>query len=185
MRPRILIAAALPLIALASTSMAQSAGTSSAHQLINANCTRCHSADRVLKADPAKIPDIVDRMQQMSPDSFRGVDQAALKESLLKILGDPQVVASRAAWNEAVAKGREAFNDTTLGTNGKSCATCHKPEDLKGVAERYPQFAVKLGRVVVLQEWLRMMVEVKLEGQPLPPGDSRATALEAYLKSLR
>jgi len=185
MRPRIVLAAALPLIALASTAPAQYAGTSSAHQLINANCTRCHPADRVLTADPAKIPDIVDRMQQKDPDFFRDVDQAALKEGLAKILRDPQVAAGRAAWDETVALGKAAFNDTTLGTTGKSCASCHRPEDLKGVTGRYPQFAPKLGRVVVLQEWLRMMIEVKLGGQPLPPGDPRMTALEAYLASLR
>jgi len=185
MRPRTLFAAALPLIALAATAMAQQAETSPAHQLVNVNCTRCHSSERILKADPAQIPGIVDRMQQKNPDFFRDVDQAALKESLTKILGDPKVVTSRLAWEETVAKGREAFNDTTLGTTGKSCASCHRPEDLKGVAERYPQFDAKLGRVVVLQEWLRMMIEVKLEGKPLPPGDSRTTALEAYLKSLR
>ena len=185
MHPRTMFAAALPLFALASTAMAQYAGTSSAHQLINANCTRCHSADRVLKADPAQIQGIVDRMQQKNPDFFHDVDQAALKESLMKILSDPKVAASRSAWDETVAKGREVFNDTTLGTTGKSCASCHRPEDLKGVAERYPQFDAKLDRVVVLQEWLRMMIEVKLEGKPLPLGDSRTTALEAYLKSLR
>ena len=185
MHPRFLFAAALPLIALASSATAQYAGSSSAHQFINAKCTRCHSADRVLKADPAKIPDIVDRMQQKDPDLFRDVDKTALKEGLLKILSDPKVAAGRSAWDETVARGREVFNDTTLGTTGKSCASCHKPEDLKGAAERYPQFVAKLGQVVVLQEWLRLMIEVKLEGKPLPPGDSRTTALEAYLKSLR
>jgi mono/diheme cytochrome c family protein len=185
MRSRIMLAAALPLLALASTAGAQYSETSSAHQLINANCTRCHSADRVLKADPAKIPDIVDRMQQLSPEAFRGVDQEALKEGLAKVLRDPQVAAGRAAWDEAVARGRALFNDVTLGATGKSCASCHKAEDLKGVADRYPQYVAKLGRVVVLQEWLRMMIEVKLGGQQLPVGDPRTTALEAYLKSLR
>jgi cytochrome c553 len=180
-----ILASTLSLLTLASPAAAQRADTSPAHQILNAKCTRCHSADRVYKADPAQIPGIVDRMEQKNPEFFRDTDKAALVESLSKILNDPNVAASRAAWDETVAKGKAVFNDATLGTTGKSCASCHQPEVFTGIAEKYPALDTKLGRLISLQERLRTMIETKLGGQQLPLGDPRTVALEAYLKSLR
>lgn len=176
---------AASLLALAAGTQAQQPETSPAHRLLNAKCTRCHSAARVLKSNPAQLPATIDRMVLKDPDFFRDTDKAALLEGISKILGDPEVAAARAAWDETVAKGQALFNDSSLGATGKSCASCHQPESFKGVVDRYPEFDAKLGRLVGLQERLRMMIETKLDGKQLPPGDIRTTALEAYLKSLQ
>lgn len=180
-----LLALALCLAAPTNESAAQTSDSSPAHQLINAKCTRCHSADRILKADPAQIRGIIERMEQKSPEMFRGTDNAELTEGLLKVLNDPAVVAGRAAWDETVAKGREVFQDAGLGASGKSCSSCHRPDDLRGTAERYPAFDNRLGRLVSLQERLRMMIQSKLGGKELPLGDMRTVSLEAYIKSLQ
>jgi mono/diheme cytochrome c family protein len=179
------LAPAFAVLALSLEAAAQMSATSPSHELINAKCTRCHSSDRVLKADPKQLRGILDRMERKDPELFRDTDSAALTEGLLKVLNDPAVVAGRTAWDETVAKGRDVFKDTSLGTTGKSCNTCHRPEDLKDAAERYPTFDAKLGRLVSLQERLRMMIQSKLGGKELPLGDIRTVALEAYLKSLR
>jgi hypothetical protein len=180
-----ILALAVTLVGLSLEAAAQMDSTSPAHQLINAKCTRCHTADRVLKADPRQLKGVIDRMEQKNPELFRDTDNATLTESLLKILNDPAVAASRAAWDETVAKGQEVFKDASLGTTGKSCNSCHRPEDLRGTAERYPKFDAKLGRLVSLQERLRMMIQTKLGGKELPLGDIRTVALEAYIKSLQ
>jgi cytochrome c553 len=175
----------LLLAALPAAASAQMPETSPAHQLLNAKCTRCHSAERVLKADPGQLKGIVERMQRKSPDLFPDTDNPALIESLSKILNDPKVVAGRVAWNASVARGMALFNDASLGTNGKSCGSCHRPEDFKGAADRYPALDVKLGRLVSLQERLQMMIQAQLGGAALPLGDPRTVDLEAYVKSLQ
>ena len=179
------LALAFPVLALSLEAAAQMSATSPAHELINAKCTRCHSTDRVLKADPKQLKGIIDRMEQKNPEFFWDTDNAALTVGLLKVLNDPAVAAGRTAWDETVAKGREVFKDATLGTTGKSCNSCHRPEDLRGTADRYPTFDAKLGRLVSLQERLRMMIQSKLGGKELPLGDIRTVALEAYIKSLQ
>ena len=184
-RPGTILALALPLMILSRSASGQMPETSPAHQTLNAKCTRCHSSDRVLKANPGQLQGIVDRMELKNPEFFRDTDKAALIESLSKILNDPKVAAGRAAWDESVARGMAAFNDTSLGTNGKSCSSCHQPEDLKGAGERHPKFDAKLGRLVSLQERLRVMIETKLDGKAPPLGDGRMVDLEAYITSLR
>jgi len=179
------IALAFPLLALSPEAAAQMSATSPAHELINATCTRCHSSDRVLKADPKQLKGILERMERKNPEFFRDTDNAALTEGLLKVLNDPAVAAGRTAWDETVAKGQDVFKDASLGTTGKSCNSCHRPEDLRGTADRYPTFDAKLGRLVSLQERLRMMIQSKLGGKELPLGDIRTVALEAYIKSLQ
>jgi cytochrome c553 len=180
-----ILAIALPALALPLAAGAQMPATSPGHELLNAKCTRCHSSDRVLKADPKEIKAIIERMEQKSPELFRDTDNAALTEGLLKVLNDPAVAAGRTAWDETVAKGAAVFKDPALGNSGKSCSSCHRPEDLRGTADRYPTFDAKLGRLVSLQERLRIMIQSKLGGKELPLGDIRTISLEAYIKSLQ
>jgi cytochrome c len=150
-----------------------------------AKCTACHSIERLLRSDPAQVKALVERMALKNPAWFADTDRGALVAAIGRLLADPRVAARRAAWDETVARGRAAFADTQLGTTGKSCSSCHKPEGLRGTADRYPQFDEKLGRLVSLQERLRLMIVSKLGGKELPLGDIRTVALEAYLKSLQ
>ena len=182
-RQAVIFATAL-VFAAAPAAFAQKPETSPGHGEINSRCVRCHTQARILNADPAQLPGIVDRMSAKDPALFGDVDKAELVRALGQILEDPKVAASRAAWDAAVADGAKVFADAALGTTGKSCSSCHRPEDLRGTAQRYPAFDAKLGRLVSLQERLRTMIVGKLGGKELPLGDARTVALEAYLNSL-
>lgn len=171
-------------LALAAPAAAQTPEISPGHQMLNARCTRCHPASRVLKADPEQMRLIVDRMAEKNPDFFRDVDRDALSAGIRAVLEDPAVRARRAEWDRTVAQGRAVFADPSLGTNGKSCASCHREEGLRGVADRYPEYDAALNRHVSLQERLQSMIRTKLGGRDLPLGDARTVALEAFLKSL-
>ena len=171
-------------LALAAPAAAQSPESSPGHQMLNARCTRCHPASRVLKADPGQLRGIVDRMAEKDPDFFKDADREALAAGLKALLEDPTVAARRASWDQTVAQGRAVFADPSLGTTGKSCASCHEEKGLRGIADRYPEYDAALNRYVSLQERLQIMIKTKLGGKELPLGDARTVALEAYLKSL-
>lgn len=175
------LAAALVLPAIAAAQAAEP----TVEDLIQKKCSICHTGHRILSADPAKIKDLVERMESKNPDWFKDTDKGHLVAALAKLLNDPQIVARRKDWEAMVAKGKEVFADTHLGTTGKSCASCHRPEALRGVSDKYPAYDAQLARYVSLQERLQRMIVSKLTGPEIPLGDPRTVALEAYLKSLR
>ncbi len=72
--------------------------------------------------------------------------------------------------------GRELFNKKTLGTNGKSCASCHP--DGKGLEEAAAYDAAKLEKVT------NQCISMALKGSALPSGSSDLASLVLYLKTL-
>ncbi len=101
------------------------------------------------------------------------------------MLNDPRVIEQRMALEEAVGKGKALFGDASLGRNGKSCADCHTEDSLRGVADAFPKFVEKAGRLMSLYDTVNLMISSNMNGKNLPLGDERITSLEAYLKSLR
>jgi len=91
----------------------------------------------------------------------------------------------------AVKEGEKLFRDEAIGTNDRSCSTCHdspkRPDlSLKGVTTRFPRYDDDAGRVITLQEKFMQMHERSLKSRkPFPLGDRRWTALEIYLKGLK
>jgi cytochrome c len=87
-------------------------------------------------------------------------------------------------WNEefmsVVKKGREAFTDGKLGTNGVVCAQCH-PNGSNTHIETYPKFQKQLGRVVALWEMINWCIRNPLEGKDLAPDDPKMIAMQAYI----
>jgi len=158
---------------------------SAAKELIEAKCTLCHTSSRIFTAETGDLKDIVARMTEKNPDWFKEVDSRHLLESLDAMLDDPEIVAMRGAWEQTISRGKVLFSDPQLGSNGKSCADCHKVESLRKVRDNYPKWDVGLGKIVSLEEHLNHMVVKKLEGQPMQAGDERIVALALYLKSLR
>ena len=96
-----------------------------------------------------------------------------------------------AAEKDALDLGRKVFRDPALGTNDRSCATCHdnpKRTDLslKGVTARFPRWDRQAGRVITLQEKFVQMQEKSLKARKaLPLGDARWTALEMHLRGIK
>ena len=69
------------------------------------------------------------------------------------------------------ARGAERFTDTTLGTNGKSCATCHPGGGRPSLAGSR-----------AMEHTLRDCIQAGLQGDP---GQDQAVAdLQAYVRSL-
>ena len=158
--------------------------TEEERQIIRSTCTPCHSDSRILTTDPAKIRPVIEDMKAKNPALFADVETRILGAALEKMLRDPQVAARRKAWEDLVSRGRELFSDPSLGRTGKSCVTCHTPDQLAGVAADFPKFDEKLNRYVSLLDKINFMISSNMGGKDLPLGDPLSIALVAYLKSL-
>jgi hypothetical protein len=73
--------------------------------------------------------------------------------------------------------GEKLFADTSLGTNGQSCASCHPGG--KGLAE------VGAYDTEMLQEMVNFCIRDAMKGQLLPEGAPELVALEKYLRSFQ
>ena len=86
------------------------------------------------------------------------------------------VSLAMAAGQPSADRGKELFNSTTLGTNGKSCATCHSGG--KGLEKAAAFDRSKLEKIV------NQCIVKALKGKALAPGSPDLTSLVAYLKTL-
>ncbi|WP_417316700.1 c-type cytochrome [Emcibacter sp.] len=81
----------------------------------------------------------------------------------------------------SVEKGRAAWVDGNLGTNGVACAQCH-PNAANTHPETYPKFQKQIGRVVVFGEMINWCIINPLEGKALPLDDETLIAMQAYAR---
>ncbi len=86
----------------------------------------------------------------------------------------------QAEFQTVVKRGRAAFTDPKLGSNGVVCAQCH-PNAANTHPETYPKFQKQLGRVAELWEMVNWCIQNPLEGEPLAADDPRMIALQAYI----
>jgi cytochrome c len=136
--------------------------------------------------DPAKIAAVVERMRKMNPDWFVNIKDEHMIEVIARIIKDPALVSAREAWANAVERGQQLFEDTTLGKNGYNCKACHNPpEVLRNIADAYPRWDPELKRFVDINEAINRMLVTKLGGEQLPPNDQKLFDLLAYLKTLK
>ena len=85
-----------------------------------------------------------------------------------------------AEYQSVVKKGREAFTDGSLGSNGVVCAQCH-PNAANTHPETYPKFQKQLGKVAALWEMINWCIRNPLEGKELAAEDPRMIALQTYI----
>jgi cytochrome c len=81
-----------------------------------------------------------------------------------------------AAAAPSVERGRELFNSTSLGTNGKSCASCHK--DGSGLDLATANNGADLAGIV------NQCIRKPLKGKGLPDDSSDMKSLVMYLRAL-
>lgn len=81
-----------------------------------------------------------------------------------------------AAGQPSLERGKELFNSTILGTNGKSCASCHAGGKKLEEAAGYDQNQLEM---IVNQ-----CIVKALAGKAFAPGSPDLTSLVAYLKTL-
>ncbi len=86
------------------------------------------------------------------------------------------VSLAMAAGQPPVERGRDLFNSAGLGTNGKSCASCHPGGNgLEAAAASGPK---KLEKII------NQCIVKALKGKALAPGSPDLASLVAYLATL-
>ncbi len=85
-----------------------------------------------------------------------------------------------------VDDGNRIFHDAKElgGTIGISCDMCH-PDGANTHPETYPKYQVQLGKVALLRDMINWCIENPVRGKPLPDGDPRMKAMEAYIYAQR
>ncbi len=83
-----------------------------------------------------------------------------------------------------VDTGYNLFHNPELGANGISCDMCH-PDASNTHPETYPKFQTQLKEVALLRDMINWCIENPMEAKPLPDGDPRMKAIEAYILSAR
>lgn len=92
------------------------------------------------------------------------------------------IFMANAVFAENLEKGRLLFNDTSLGTNGKSCNSCHLGgKGINSNKERYVIFGKELDE---LEDAVNFCIEMALKGKPLDKNSEKMKDMVAYLKSL-
>jgi len=90
----------------------------------------------------------------------------------LAALGTPALAADQGS----AERGKELFNSPQLGTNQKSCATCHP--NGSGLEEAASFEAKQLVKIV------NQCIQKALEGKPLPAESADMASIVRYLKTL-
>lgn len=99
---------------------------------------------------------------------------------------------------KSVENGKKLFNDTTLGTSGQTCNSCHMEGGTKAgkmgemtvsafdnLAARYPQFVPMVGKVMTLSGMVNFCIVNPLKGKALAWNDQKLTDLTAYCASVK
>ena len=80
-----------------------------------------------------------------------------------------------AADQASVARGKDLFNSTQLGSNQKSCATCHSDGRKLATAASFDE--KKLAQIV------NQCIQNALEGKELPPKSADMASIIMYLRT--
>ena len=95
---------------------------------------------------------------------------------------------------QSFMRGKELFMDTSLGTNGMSCNSCHAEGGTKAgkmgdmeippfehVGKKYPMYFKMAGKVMTLDQVVNFCVTTPMEGKALAWDDQRMADLVAYI----
>ena len=99
---------------------------------------------------------------------------------------------------KSVANGKKLFNDTTLGTSGLTCNSCHMEGGTKegkmgetvipawdNLAMKYPKYFMMAKRVMTLDQVVQFCIVNPLKGKALAWDDQKLTDLTAYCASVK
>lgn len=82
-----------------------------------------------------------------------------------------------------VKKGKALFNDVNLGTNGKSCNSCHSGgKDIDGSKET---FSILGSEQESVEDAVNFCIEMALSGKPLKKDSMQMEDMVSYLKTLK
>ena len=85
-----------------------------------------------------------------------------------------------------IAEGYRFYHSPTDlgGTTGVSCDMCH-PDGSNTHPETYPKYQAQLKKTALLRDMINWCIQNPEKGSPLPEGDARLRAVEAYILSAR
>lgn len=95
--------------------------------------------------------------------------------------------------NDWIQKGETAFQNSNLGRNQKSCATCHTKNNnqsdttfvnLEGIAAIYPRYRQPQNRVITLEQQILHCLTQRLTTEKLPLDHETIVSLVCYLASI-
>jgi len=99
---------------------------------------------------------------------------------------------------KSIERGKALFSDTTLGTSGKSCNSCHMEGGTKegkmgdmtlaafdNLGTKYPRFFKMAERVMTLDQVVIFCIVTPLMGKPPAWDDQKLTDLTAYVASVK
>lgn len=84
-----------------------------------------------------------------------------------------------------VGKGKALFNDTTLGTSGKSCNSCHPNGKGLEASGAKSKFKIMGKTQNSLEEAVNFCIKMALKGKPIDPKGKDMANIVAYIKSLK
>jgi cytochrome c len=93
----------------------------------------------------------------------------------LVLIITPLLTSTALAAGPSMERGKELFNSSELGTNGKSCATCHR--DGKKLKQAASYAEGELGEII------NQCIKNPLEGKRLDPSSSDMKSLIIYIKA--
>lgn len=99
---------------------------------------------------------------------------------------------------KSIANGKKLFNDTSLGTSGMTCNSCHMEGGTKegkmgdmvipawdNLAAKYPRYFKMAERVYTLDQVVNFCIATPLKGKALAWDDQKLTDLTAYCASVK
>ena len=117
----------------------------------------------------------------------------AQKEEKMEMDVDPAMELAK-----SVENGKKLFNDTTLGTSGMTCNSCHMEGGTKAgkmgdmsippfddLAPKYPKYFMMAKKVMTLDQVVNFCIVNPLKGKALAWDDQKLTDLTAYCASVK
>ncbi len=118
--------------------------------------------------------------------------------ALMGLTGTAMGADAGKVMQQTIHRGSLLFASSALGSNGRSCMTCHRGggmvqgrlpngkiiPSLKGVAAKFPQYNAKAGKVITLDMRINSCIQNALGGMPLSYNGKRMVAMVSYLTSL-
>lgn len=177
--------------------------------LFETKCARCHPLSRSLNKErtQAEWERIVKRMQNKDRKWISDQEAEQIVAYLVGRTATPQPKAetekpkeitpelSRQLLAESAERGKKLFAEPALGTNGKTCNSCHLefgrsekpgPQDAKNFLRKdtFPKYVPMAKKVMTLDQMIQLCITTQLAGKPLNWDDSRLTDLAVYVNSL-
>ena len=102
---------------------------------------------------------------------------------LIVLLSFIMVSAAGTAHSGDIKKGEALFNDSSLGTNGKSCNTCHAGG--KNIDAGKKTYTILGSNMDSIEDAVNFCIKMALSGKPVGKDSVEMTNMVSYLRTLK